>query len=106
MFFCAEPIALIAVGDAGAGRQRRDARLARDLRPALGGERRGLLVARVDEVDALRAAAVVDREQVAAREREQLRHAVRLQALRDEPPAVQLCSVSDSVPRAGSRWST
>ena len=35
-----------AVGDARAGGQRRHARLARDLRPALGGERRRLLVAR------------------------------------------------------------
>ena len=37
----------------GPGGQRRDARLARDLRPALGGERGGLLVAHVDEVDPL-----------------------------------------------------
>ena len=60
------------VRDPGAGGQRRHARLARDLRPALGGERGGGLVAHVDEVDPLRAAAVVDREQVPAGEREQL----------------------------------
>ena len=65
-----------AVGHAGAGRQGRDARLARDLGPAFGGERGGRLVARVDQVDALGAAAVVEREQVAAGEREQLRDAV------------------------------
>jgi len=46
-----------------------------------------LLVTNVDDVDALRPAAVVDREQMAAGEREQLRHAVRLQALRDEMAA-------------------
>ena len=42
-----------AVGDAGTGGQRADARLARDLRPALGRERRRRLVAHVDQVDAL-----------------------------------------------------
>jgi hypothetical protein len=47
-------------------------------------------VADVDEVDALGAAAVVDREQVAAGEREELRHAVRLEAARDQAAAVQL----------------
>ena len=41
------------VRDAGPGRQRADARLARDLRPALGRERGGRLVAHVDQVDAL-----------------------------------------------------
>ena len=46
-------------------------------------------MADVDDVDALRAAAVVDREQVAAGEREQLAHAVGLQAPRDQPAAVQ-----------------
>ena len=88
-FCCAEAIALIPLVTPGPGGQRGDARLARDLRPALGGERRGLLVADVDEVDALRAAAVVDREQVPARQREQLGHAVGLQPPGDQPPAVQ-----------------
>jgi hypothetical protein len=46
-------------------------------------------VADVDEVDALLAATVVDREEVPAREREQLRDAMGLQSLRDEAPAVQ-----------------
>ena len=81
--------ALIPFVTPGPGGQRRHAGPARDLRPALGGERRGRLVAHVDEVDALGAAAVVDREQVPAREREQLRDAVRLQPARGEqPPAV------------------
>src|SRR5204862_3311313 len=69
--------------------ERGDARLAGDLRPALGGERRGLLVADVDDVDALLAAAVVDGEQVAAGEREELRRPARLEATGDEAPAVQ-----------------
>ena len=77
------------VGHAGTGRQRGDARLPGDLRPALGGERGGRLVAHVDEVDPLLATAVVDREQVPAGEREQLGDAVRLQAPGDQPPSVQ-----------------
>jgi len=54
------------VGHARAGGERRDARLTRGLGPALGRERGRLLVTDVDDVDALVAAAVVDREQVAA----------------------------------------
>jgi hypothetical protein len=64
--------------------------LARGLRPTLRGERGRLLVTHVDDVDALVPAAVVDREQVPARQREQLGHAVRLQPLGDQPSAVQL----------------
>ena len=66
-FACAEAIALIPFVTPGPGRQRAHARLARDLRPALGRERRGRLVAHVDDLDALLTAAVVDREQVPAR---------------------------------------
>jgi hypothetical protein len=76
------------VGDARPRGQRRHARLARDLGPALGGEGRRLLVADVDQRDALLAAAVVDREEVAAAEREQRAHAVGLEPLRDQPAAV------------------
>src|SRR5215218_8055002 len=47
--------------------------------PALGGERRGLLVAHVENPDAVLAAAVVDREEVPAREREEVLDAQRLQ---------------------------
>ena len=79
-----------AVGDARAGRERGDARLTGDLRPALGGERGRLFVAGVDEVDALLAAAVVEREQMPAGQREQLRHAVVAQAPRDQAAAVEL----------------
>ena len=94
-------IALIPLVTPGPGGQRAHARLARHLRPALGGERRRLLVAHVDDVDALVAAAVVDREQVAAREREQLAHAVRLQAPGDQPAAVEgLCALL----RCPARW--
>ena len=78
-----------AVRHARAGGERAHARLPRHLRPALGGEGRGGLVAHVDERDALGAAAVVDREQMPARQREQRRHAVRLQAPGDQAPAVQ-----------------
>ena len=74
----------------GPGRQRGDARLARDLRPALGRERGRGLVAHVDDVDALVAAAVVDREQVTAGEGEELGDTVCLQPARDEDAAVRL----------------
>ncbi len=59
-----------AVGDARARSQRGDAGLTRHLRPALGRERGGLLVSGVDQPDTLAAATVVDREQMAARQRE------------------------------------
>ena len=102
-FICAEASALIPFVTPGPGGERAHARLARGLGPALGGEGRRLLVAHVDDVDALLAAAVVDREEVPAGEREQLRHPVRLQALRHQPPAVErgLCSVSVSVLTSG-----
>ena len=44
------------------------------------------------------AAAVVDGEEMAAREREQLGHAVRLQAARDQQPAVRLLRLGLLVP--------
>ncbi len=78
------------VGDAGAGGQRAHADGARHLGPALGGERRGLLVADVDDLDPLGAAAVVDREQMTAGQREQLAHAVGAQPRGEQPPAVNL----------------
>ena len=88
--FCsADAMPLMPLVTPGPAVSARHAGLAGGLGPALGGERGRLLVADVDDVDALLAAAVVDREQVAAREREQLRHAVRLEALRDQPAAVQ-----------------
>ena len=88
LFLCADAIALMPFVTPGPGGQRADARLARDLRPALGRERGRRLVAHVDQVDALRAAAVVDGEEVAAREREQLgrRRAPSAAARRSSPP--------------------
>ena len=79
-----------AVGHARSGSQRADADPARGLRPTLRGEGRRLLVAHVHDVDALLAAAVVDREEVAAGQREELRDARGSQPLRDEPTAVDL----------------
>ena len=56
----------------------------------LGGERGRRLVAGVDDLDALVAAALVDREQVAAGEREEVADAARLQRLGDDSPTVSL----------------
>src|SRR5213080_3764811 len=53
-----------------------DPRLSGDARPAVGGVRRGLLVAHVDDADALVEAAVVDRHDVPAAEREHEGHAL------------------------------
>ena len=55
---------------------------------ALGGPDGRLLVADVDDLDALLLAAVVDREQVAAREREEVIDAPRAQGARHEAAAV------------------
>ena len=76
------------VGHARARGQRRDPDAARRLGEALGREGRGLLVAHVDDLDPLLPAAVVYREQVPAGEREEMRHAARLQSLGDDPPPV------------------
>ncbi len=79
-----------AVGDTRPGGERGDAGPAGHLGPALGRERRRLLVAGVDEPDAGLDAAVVEREQVPARQREQRVDAVAAQRLRRQPPAVGL----------------
>ncbi len=63
-FCCAAAIALIPLVTPGPGGERGDARHPGHLRPALGGERRGLLVAGVDQPDVLGATTVVDGEQV------------------------------------------
>ena len=77
------------VGHPRPGGQRAHAERAGHLGPALGREGRGLLVADVDDVDALLAAAVVDREQVPAREREQLAHALGLERPGDQASTVK-----------------
>src|SRR6202043_4183027 len=55
-----------------------------------GRECRRLLVPYVHDRDPLLATTVIDREQMPARQREQLAHTVRLQAARDQTPPVQL----------------
>ena len=77
-----------AVRHARAGGQRGDGRLAGRLRVPLGRPDRRLLVADVDDLDALFLAAVVDREEVAAREREEVLDAARLECPSDQAPAV------------------
>ena len=74
-----DDVEVFPVGEAGG--EGADTRLARGLGPTLGGECRGLLVPRVDDRDVLFLASVVDREEVPARKREEMRDAVRLQTL-------------------------
>ena len=96
----AEAIALMPLVTPGPAVSAHTPGLAGHLRPALGGERGGRLVADVHDRDALLAAAVVDREQVPAREREQLAHAVRLQApATSRPPWKVSAAVSWAVSR-------
>src|SRR5260370_847970 len=72
------------VGDAWAGRDRGDPALARDLGPPLGGKSRRLLVADVDDSDAVLCGACEDRPDVAAVEREQVADPRALQGERDQ----------------------
>ena len=65
-FCCAAAIALIPLVTPGPAVSAATPGAPGHLRPALGGESRGLLMPGVDQPDALLAAAVVDREQVAA----------------------------------------
>ncbi len=74
------------VGEARAGGDDRDAGLPGDARPAVGGVRRGLLVAHVDDADALVEAAVVDRHDVSAAEREDEGHLLGVQRAGDDRP--------------------
>ena len=76
------------VGDARARGQRGHPGHPGHLRPALGGEGRGLLVAGVDQPEALVAAAVIDGKQVAAGQRENRVDAAGLQSPGDEPAGV------------------
>ena len=75
------------VGGARAGGDDGAAGLAGDARVAVGGVRGDLLVADVDDVDALVDAAVVDVDDVAAAEREDHVDALGLERLGDEMPA-------------------
>ncbi len=79
-----------AVRDARPRGQRGCAGPARHLRPTLRRERRRLLVARVDQPDAGLDAAVVEREEVPARQREQRVDVVAAQRLGRQPAAVGL----------------
>ena len=83
-------IALIPLVTPGPGGQRADPDLPGRLREALGGEGGRLLVAHVDDLDPLLTAAVIDREQVPAGEREQLAHPARLQGPGNDAPPVNL----------------
>ena len=88
--------ALVGVGDAGhavsharASGQQRDARLAGDARPALGGVDGHLLVARIHHPDTLAHAAVIDRGDVAAAEGEDDLDAFALEDFGDQHAAVR-----------------
>ena len=83
------------VGDAGSRGQRADARRPRRLRPTLGGEGRGLLVADVDDRDALLAAAVIEAEEMAAREREEVGDPARAKRLGRQPAAMTGARIRD-----------
>ena len=75
------------VGHARARGDHRHAHAARDPRIGIRGVRGGLLVAGVDDLDALLHAARVDGRHVQPREREDVPHALLLQHPRDELPA-------------------
>jgi hypothetical protein len=62
--------------------------------------RAGLVVAHVDDSDALAEAAVVDRQDVATAEREEVAHAGLLERPRDQLPAGQISH--GACPRAGN----
>ncbi len=92
-----------AVGHAGASGQQRDAGLARDLGPALGGMHRDLLVACIHHADALTHAAIVDRRDVAATQRKDDLHARLLEHLRDNQSAVENDLIHRLFPLAAAR---
>ena len=87
----------IRVGDAGhrigharPRRDDRDAEIAGETRPGIRGMRSRLLVAQIDDADPLAEAAVVDRQDVAATQREHVAHARLREDTRDEIAAGQL----------------
>ena len=88
------------VGAAGTRRRHHAAELAGLARIAVGGVRRRLLVAHVDDADALIEAAVVDVDDMAAAKREDGVHALGLQRLGDEMPARDDARVTALLPSA------
>ena len=89
---------LECVGDArnrvGNARPRRNdshARLARNLRPALRRVRRNLLVPEINHLDPLIHAALIEIVDMPAIQREHILHALPLQRLSEQSPAVYLC---------------
>ena len=94
------------VGDAGSRGERRAPEPPRHLGPALGRERRGLLVTGVDEPQVGLHRAVVEHEEVPARQREHHVDTVRAQDLDGEPAAVGVhgqLPVATSAPRKPCR---
>src|SRR5690606_8094563 len=87
------------VRHAGPRGDRAHARPPGDARVAVRGVPGGLLVPDVDDADALVDAAVVDRLDVPSAEREQMRRAVTLERLSDEPTAM-----NERHPRDSSRY--
>src|SRR5262249_27484941 len=75
----------------GSGSDERDAGLAGDAAPAVGGVRRRLLVPHVDDADALVDAPVVDRHDVTAAEREHELDALFGEGARDDLSTMKLC---------------
>ena len=82
------------VGDAGPGGDRGDAALARHLGPTLGGEGGRLLVAHVDDADAVLGGAGEDRPDVTAVEGEEVAGARALQRERDQLAGVARVTVT------------
>jgi len=72
------------VGDAGTGHDDGDAKAAREPRPGIRRVGRRLLVPHVDDLDAVSEAAIVDRQDVAAAEREDDGHALAGEDARDQ----------------------
>ena len=85
---CAFFSAVIVLVRPGPGGDRRHAGRAGQPRDGVGGEHRGGLVAHVDDADAARLGRDQDRRDVPAAQREDARHAVRLQRLGDAVAAV------------------
>ena len=84
----------VAVVTAGPGRDHRDADVLREPRVRVGGVGGRLLVAEVDDPDAFGEAAVVDRQDVPAAQREHVAHASLPQRARDEFATRQIAHIT------------